>query len=153
LRPKLAEVWQMDQERKTLKVRDVMNQAMDYIPAHETVREASRRMKDLDTTCLAVIMESEAVGMITDRDIVLRVVAPGLEPAETEVAEVMTEGLVVCREDDSLDIAARMMESRRLRQLVVINHKGQLSGMLSIGVLAEQMKAAASLRLCQAIMA
>jgi CBS domain-containing protein len=143
----------MDEEREIMKVRDVMIRAMDYIPARETVQEASRRMKRLDTRCLAVIMESEAVGMITDRDIVLRVVAPGLEPAETEVAAVMTKGLVVCREEDGLDIAARMMERRRLRQLVVINRKGQLSGMLSIGVLTEQMKAAASLRLCQAVMA
>jgi CBS domain-containing protein len=143
----------MDQERKTMKVRDVMTRAMDYIPAHETVREASRRMKDLDTTCLAVIMEKEAVGMITDRDIVLRVVAPGLDPAETEVAEVMTRGMVVCREDDGLDIAARMMERRGLRQLVVINRSGQLSGLLSIGVLAGQMKADASLQLLQAVVA
>jgi CBS domain-containing protein len=143
----------MDQERKTLKVRDVMNRAMDYIPAHETVREASRRMKDLDTTCLAVITESEAVGMITDRDIVLRVVAPGLDPAEMEVAEVMTRGMVVCREEDGLDIAARMMERRGLRQLVVIDRSGQLSGLLSIGVLAGRMKAAASLQLLQTVVA
>jgi len=143
----------MDQERVTMKVRDVMTRAMDYIPAHETVREASRRMKDLDTTCLAVIMESEAVGMITDRDIVLRVVAAGLDPAVTEVAEVMTQGLVVCREEDGLDIAARMMEGRGLRQLVVINRSGQLSGLLSIGVLAGQMKAAASLKLLRTVVA
>lgn len=143
----------MDQERETMKVGDVMTRALDYIPAHETVQEAARRMKRLGLVCLAVITESEAVGMITGRDIVLRAVARGLDPEETKVAAVMTEGLVVCREEDGLDIAARMMVHRRLRQLVVINPQGQLSGIVSIGVLAEQLMPAASTRLLLAVLA
>lgn len=143
----------MDQERKTMKVGDVMTRALDYIPAHETVQEAARRMKRLGVVCLAVITESEAVGMITDRDIVLRTVGRGLDPEETEVAAVMTKGLVVCREEDSLDIAARMMLRRRVRQLVVVNPQGQLSGIVSIGVLAEQLKLDASTRLLRAVLA
>ena len=136
-----------------MKVGDVMTRALDYIPAHETVQEAARRMKRLGLVCLAVITESEAVGMITGRDIVLRAVARGLDPEETKVAAVMTKGLVVCREGDGLDIAARMMVHRRLRQLVVINSKGQLSGIVSIGVLAEQLMPAASTRLLRAVLA
>ena len=135
----------MDQLREMMKVRDRMTRTLDYISVHETVQEASRRMKRRETTCLAVIRESEAVGMITDRDIVMRVAAPGLDPAATEVAAVMTKGLVVCREEDSLDIAARMMERRRLRRLVVINREGRLSGMVSIGVLTERLTPSAAM--------
>jgi CBS domain-containing protein len=152
MRPQATEVGLMDKERETMKVRDVMTRGLDYISAHETVQEASRRMKLLDTTILAVIRKSEAVGMITDRDIVLRVVAPDLDSAATEVAAVMTRGLVVCREEDSLIIAARMMEDRRLRQVVVINREGQLSGMVPIGVLAEHMQTNAALRLLRAVL-
>jgi CBS domain-containing protein len=143
----------MDQKREAMKVRDVMTRAVDYIAADETVQEAARRMKRLGTGRLAVVTNSEAVGMITDRDLVRRTVAPGLDPGTTEVAAVMTEGLVVCREDDSLDIAARMMERRRLCQLVVINPQGELCGILSIGVLVEQLPPQASLHLLQAVLA
>jgi CBS domain-containing protein len=143
----------MDSRRAAMNVSNVMTREVDYIAADDTVREAARRMQRLGTVCLAVVTDSEAVGMITDRDIVLRAVARGFDPAETPVETVMTGGLVVCREDDSLDIAARMMARRRLRQLVVINAKGQLSGIVSVGVLAEHMKPAAAARLLKTLLA
>ena len=119
-----------------MQVRDVMTRAVTYIAADESVREAACKMERLGMDGLAVVAGSEAVGMITERDIVRRVVAPGLDPGDTKVAAVMTRGLVVCREADSLDIAACMMERRHLRRLVVINRKGELSGIVSIGALA-----------------
>jgi CBS domain-containing protein len=130
-----------------------MTRSVDYIAADETVREAASRMEYLGTGRLAVVTESEAVGMITVRDIVMRAVARGLDLGATEVAAVMTEGLVVCREDDSLDIAARMLERRRLRQLVVINPKGELSGVLSVDALVQQLQPEASIHLLQAVLA
>ena len=97
-----------------MQVRDVMTHAVDVIAAGKTVREAARKMQRLGMTGLAVVANREAVGMITGRDIVLRVVAPGLDPGATAVAAVMTRGLVVCHEEDSLDIAARMMARSHL---------------------------------------
>jgi CBS domain-containing protein len=125
----------MDQRREAMQVRDVMTHAVDFIAAGKTVREAARKMQRLGMTGLTVVANREAIGMITDRDIVLRVVAPGLDPGDTAVAAVMTPGLVVCREEDSLGIAARMMARSHLYRLVVINRRGELSGIVSIGAL------------------
>ena len=135
-----------------MQVRDVMIHAVDFIAAGKTVREAARKMQRLGMTGLAVVANHEAIGMITERDIVLRVVAPGLDPGDTAVAAVMTQGLVVCHEEDSLDIAARMMERSHLCRLVVINRKGELSGIISITTLAGQMTPNVSVRLLQAIL-
>lgn len=134
-----------------MKVSDVMTRAVDYIAADESVREAARHMEKLDTGVLAVVTDSEAVGMLTVRDIVMRTVAPGLDADETEVAAVMTEGVVVCKEEDGLEIAASMMARRRIRQLVVINQAGQLSGIVSAGALAERMASAAAVQVLQAV--
>ena len=134
-----------------MQVRDVMTHAVDVIAAGKTVREAARKMQRLGMTGLAVVANREAVGMITGRDIVLRVVAPGLDPGATAVAAVMTRGLVVCHEEDSLDIAARMMARSHLWRLVVINRKGELSGIVSIRTLAGRMTPKGSARLLQAI--
>ena len=135
-----------------MNVSDVMTRAVDYIGADESVREASWRMKNLAVRALAVVTDSEAVGLVTDRDIALRLGAEGLDPEETRVAAVMTRGIVVCREEDDLRIAARMMERRRIRQLVVINRKGRLSGIVSAGALAERLPPAAAARLLQSVL-
>lgn len=134
-----------------MKVSDVMTRAVDYIAADESVREAARRMGKLDAGVLAVVTDSEAVGMITVRDIVRRAVAQGLDPGETEVAAVMSAGVVVCKEEDEIEIAARMMERRRIRRLMVINQAGQLSGIVSAGALAERMAPAAAVQVLQAV--
>jgi CBS domain-containing protein len=141
----------MDQLREMMKVRDRMTRTLDYISVHETVQEASRLMKRRETTCLAVIRESEAVGMITDRDIVMRVVAPGLDPDATDVAAVMTKGLVVCREEDSLEIAALIMARRHLRHLVVIDRRGRLLGVVSAADLAERLTPGAAIAVLRSI--
>lgn len=135
-----------------MNVSDVMTRAVDYIAADESVREAAWRMKNLAVRALAVVTDSQAVGLVTDRDIALRLGAEGLDPEETRVTAVMTRGVVVCKEEDALHIAARMMERRRIRQLVVINRKGQLSGIVSAGALAERMKPRAAARLLQSIL-
>ena len=125
-----------------MKVREVMKKNVYIIAADDTVEQAARKMEMLEIGDLPVVMDSEAVGMVTDRDIVLRTVAPGLDPAGTKVREAMTKGLVVCKEDDDIEIAARMMGSRQMRRLPVINSAGELVGVVSLGDLAQQLDTA-----------
>ena len=122
-----------------MKVREVMKKKIVFIKADNSIQEAAQKMKRLNVGNLPVVIINEAVGMLTDRDIVLRVVAPGLDSKETKAAEAMTKGIVVCREDDDLEIAVRMMGSRRVHQLPVINRKGELSGVVSIGDLVDKL--------------
>ncbi len=135
-----------------MNVSDVMTRAVDYIAADESVREAAWRMKNLAIRALAVVSDSEAVGLVTDRDIALRLGSKGLDPDATRVETVMTWGVVVCKEEDDLEIAARMMKRRHIRQLVVINRKGQLSGIVSVGALADRMQPGAAVRLFQSVL-
>ena len=122
-----------------MKVRDVMKRKVDIIAAGETVQQAARKMEMLDIGDLPVTIDHEAVGMVTDRDIVMRTVALGLDPTKTKVIEAMTRGLVVCKEDDDIEIAARMMGSRQVRRLPVINSAGELAGIVTFFDLAQRL--------------
>jgi CBS domain-containing protein len=83
----------------------------------------------------------------------MRVVAPGLDPDATDVAAVMTKGLVVCREEDSLEIAALIMARRHLRHLVVIDRRGRLLGVVSAADLAERLTPGAAIAVLRSISA
>jgi CBS domain-containing protein len=125
-----------------VKVNEIMRPAVDYISATDSIQEAARRMTQHRDGCLTVISDSEAVGVLTVRDIMQRVVARGVVPGEMRVAAAMTRGVVVCKEDDDLEVAARMMGHLGLRQLVVISRDGQLSGTVSICHLIQRIKPA-----------
>ncbi|NLX06591.1 MAG: CBS domain-containing protein, partial [Phycisphaerae bacterium] len=73
---------------------------------------------------------------ITDRDITIRVTAEGLDPTTTSVSEAMTEGVVHCREDESIERAAELMEERQIRRLVVVDEDNRPVGIVSLGDLA-----------------
>jgi CBS domain-containing protein len=119
-------------EELLMKVREVMTKSLAFIGAGDTIQEAARKMKTLNIRNLPVVIGNEAVGVVTDRDIVVRTVAQGLDPRETKVADAMTKGIVVCKEGDELGIAAKMMGSRHLRGLPVINRNGELTGSVSL---------------------
>jgi CBS domain-containing protein len=69
---------------------------------------------------MPVVVAGEAVGMLTDRDITIRIAAHGLDPQKTHVSDAMTEGVVACKEDDDVGIAARLMAENQIRRLIVV---------------------------------
>jgi CBS domain-containing protein len=73
------------------------------------------------------------IGMVTDRDIVCRCIAAGLDPKTASARDVMSEGIVFCLEKQELDAAARIMEMKKIRRLPVINGKKRMTGILSLG--------------------
>jgi CBS domain-containing protein len=92
-------------------------------------------MAKVESGAVPVTDDGKVVGLITDRDIVLRVVAENL-PLSTPVSEVMTEGVETCREDDNVADASAKMGAKQIRRLVVLNDRGGLAGMLSLGDIA-----------------
>jgi CBS domain-containing protein len=74
--------------------------------------------------------------MLTDRDIVVRAVAQGRDPASTPVREIMTEGISYCFEDDDVKDAARQMSEKQIRRLAVLDRDKRLVGIISLGDLA-----------------
>jgi CBS domain-containing protein len=94
-------------------------------------------MKALDVGPLPVCgPDDKLVGMVTDRDIVVRGVAPGLDPRTARVRDAMTEGISYCFEDDDVEQAARLMREKQIRRLVVLNRDKRLAGIVSLGDLA-----------------
>jgi CBS domain-containing protein len=117
-------------------VKDIMSHDVEFVNNENTLQEAAEKMKDLDVGELPIIVGNEAVGVITDRDIVIRGVAHGLVPNVATVVDAMTEGIIACKEDDTIEEVARTMSSKKVRRMPVMDADGKLSGMVSLGDLA-----------------
>jgi CBS domain-containing protein len=103
-----------------LLVKDVMTKRVVRIEFSETVLEAARLMSRKRIGCLVVVELEKPVGIITERDVLRRVVAKGVNPAGVKVAEVMSKPLKTIGPNDSIDEAARRMIKDRIRRLPVV---------------------------------
>jgi CBS domain-containing protein len=97
-------------------------------------------MKEFDVGALPVVIADKVVGMITDRDVVVRVVAKGLDPEKSHVSDAITEGVEFCNETDDVADMARLMEKKQIRHVVVKDKNGGVSGIVSLGDLAQTAK-------------
>jgi CBS domain-containing protein len=119
-----------------MNVSEVMTSQVVTATPRDTVRDVARTMAEIETGAVPVMDDGKVVGLITDRDIVLRVVAEG-GSVDTPVAEVMTQGVETCREDDNVADAAAKMGARQIRRLIVLDDGGRLTGILSLGDIAQ----------------
>jgi CBS domain-containing protein len=102
-----------------------------------SVADAARVMRDANVGFLPICDDSDAlVGVLTDRDITVRVVAEG-RPASTPLEEVMTEEVVTCRPDDDLERAEELMRVNQKARVVVVDEDGQVAGVLSYADIAQ----------------
>lgn len=118
-----------------MNVSEVMTAQVATATPRTTIAEVARTMASVESGAVPVTDDGKVVGLITDRDIVLRVVAEG-KGLDTPVADVMTEGVETCLEDDSVADASAKMGARQIRRLVVMNSEGKLAGILSLGDVA-----------------
>ncbi len=110
-----------------------MHAQADWVSADTPVSEVARIMQKDDIGAIPVGKDDRLIGMITDRDIALRVVAAGRDPAKTTAEEVMTKDIVYCRTHETVEDAIHLMDQKKIRRLPVINDKQRLVGMLSLG--------------------
>jgi CBS domain-containing protein len=101
----------------------------------DSIRKVASVMANVDSGAVPVIEDGKVVGLVTDRDIVLRVVAEG-RSFDSPISEVMSEGVQTVSEDDNVADAAGKMASHQIRRLVVTGEKGNLVGILSLGDIA-----------------
>ena len=112
------------------RVREAMTPSPTTVGASEDVVEAARLMATHDVGSLPVVDEGKLVGMITDRDLVLQVLAKDLDPHKTNVATVCSENPVVVGPEDSLDEALQRMAREQVRRLPVVEDR-RLVGILA----------------------
>jgi CBS domain-containing protein len=98
-----------------------------------TVMDAALLMNEHRIGGLVVIDDGRLLGMITERDVLRRVVGERRDPAETLVKDVMSSEVACCEMGTSIDEARGVMKNRRIRHLPVIDAQGRLCGMISIG--------------------
>ncbi len=98
-----------------------------------TVLEAATRMNERKIGSLVVMDEGRLIGIITERDMLQRVLVARRDPAATMVAEAMTTELVCCHPHTTLEEARGVLKNRRIRHLPVLDHCEQLLGVISIG--------------------
>jgi CBS domain-containing protein len=111
-------------------VRDVMTPGVRAAAVTESLADAAQRMKDEDVGSLPVVEDDRLVGIVTDRDIVVRAVAERVDPQSVKVGDVASRELVVVEPEQDLDEALALMARHQVRRLPVVE-EGRLVGMLA----------------------
>jgi CBS domain-containing protein len=119
-----------------MQVKDIMTREVEVVMPDAPLREAAEKMRELDIGPLPVCDSNRLVGMLTDRDIVVRTTAEGLDPNTTTVREAMTDEVVYCFEDQDVAEAARMMRDKQIRRLAVLDRNKRLVGIVALGDIA-----------------
>jgi|ERR1022692_2064850 CBS domain-containing protein len=118
-----------------MQVKDVMTIKPSYCEPYWTVEAVASLMDHVGTGIAPVVedvLNRKLVGVVTDRDVCVRVVAPGLYPAHTWVRDCMTPNPVCCHVEDNVETALQLMRDHRVRRLPIVDEHMQLRGMLSI---------------------
>ncbi|MFF2040442.1 CBS domain-containing protein [Kitasatospora sp. NPDC058170] len=120
---------------------DIMHPGAECIGEQETLAAAARIMRERDVGALPICGERQKLlGIVTDRDIVLKCVAEGLDPAKVTAGELAQGRPMTVEADEDVEQVLRMMEQHRVRRLPVINHpEHELVGMISEADIARGM--------------
>jgi len=119
-----------------MKVKDIMTYSVEGVLSSDTVFQAAEKMKEKNVGVMPVFEQKKPIGMITDRDIVIRVIAEKRDPFSTNVTDSMTHEIIFCLEDMDIKRAAEIMEYKQIRRLLVENHDHQAVGIISLGDIA-----------------
>jgi CBS domain-containing protein len=121
-----------------------MTENLVYCSPNDSVARAAQLMKTEDIGPVLIVDNDQSrtlVGIVTDRDLALKVVAEGRDPNTTRVEEVMSKKLVTCRADDDVDVAMNAMAQFQLRRIPVVGENMQLLGIISQADVATRMDA------------
>lgn len=133
-----------------MKVSEVMTTGVEVVGPEDSLRAAAEKMKRLDVGPLPVCDGRRVLGMVTDRDIVVRGVAEGLSH-DAPVSKVMTPQVEWIFMDQDVTVAAKRMRDEQIRRLIVLDNDKKLVGMLSLGDLSHDAEATLTSRTLEQI--
>lgn len=119
-----------------MKIKDMMTKEVECLDPRSSLKKAAQLMGDTGVGSLPVVEDGRVIGVLTDRDIVLRTVAAGINPIESTVGEIMTPDVVRCSEEDDVQAAADLMAEHHVRRVVVTDEQGGLTGIVALEDLA-----------------
>jgi CBS domain-containing protein len=116
-------------------IKNLISSNVQFVSAEMSIQEAARKMLEGDFGVLPVAESDRLIGAISDRDIAVRAIAKGLG-AMTKVRDVMSDGIAWAYDDDSVEQAANIMSTRKVRRLPVVDRDKRLVSIISLGDLA-----------------
>jgi CBS domain-containing protein len=132
-------------------IRDVMTSNPCTIDADKSVAYAAKMMREEDVGIAPIVEAERLVGMLTDRDIAIRVVAEGRDPDEVKAKDVASSQLITVNPQQDLDEALRIMAKHQVRRLPVVEEGGRLVGIVAQADIAREGDDAATGRLVEEI--
>jgi CBS domain-containing protein len=122
-----------------MKVADLMASHVEFIDADATVQDVASLMGELDVSALPIGTPEDLKGIITDRDILYRLVAEGKDPRRTKVLQIASKLIFSCRADDELGVAMELMASQNVRRLPVMDDASRVVGWLTLSDLSRRL--------------
>jgi CBS domain-containing protein len=132
-------------------IRDVMTSNPCTIDADKSVAYAAKMMREEDVGIAPIVEAERLVGMLTDRDIAIRVVAEGKDPEQVKAKDVASSKLITVNPQQDLDEALRIMAKHQVRRLPVVEEGGRLVGIVAQADIAREGDDAATGRLVEEI--
>jgi len=123
-----------------LLVKEIMSKHPDALSEDTTLKQAAQEMQKYDFGFMPVKHNEKIVGVLTDRDIIIRALAKGLDPNKTTLKDTMTHEIYFCHEEDDLKKVAKIMCDKQVHRLAVYDKNEKLSGVVSLGDIARKCK-------------
>ena len=115
-----------------MQIRELMTREVDIADPNMTINAVAKQMRADNIGALPVGENDRLIGMVTDRDIVMRAIAEKRSSRNTTVREVMSKGICYCFEDDDTEGAAQIMAKHQVRRLPVLNRDKRLVGVIAL---------------------
>jgi CBS domain-containing protein len=136
-----------------MKCRDIMSRRLETLTESDTIARAAAVMNEAQVGFLPICgADRKVIGVVTDRDLVTRGLAKGLDARTTSAAVIMTAPALTCLADMDLRAAEELMAAERRARIVVTNQDGTLAGVISVADLVEHAAAAEALRTIKAVL-
>lgn len=116
-----------------MKVREIMTSNVECLPPDTSIREIAQEMKSLDVGFIPICENDRLVGTVTDRDIVIRAVAEGVDVNTSRAREIMSREVIYAFEDDDVKTVAEKMRDKDVRRILILDEAKRLVGVVSIG--------------------
>jgi CBS domain-containing protein len=126
-------------EEHGMKLSEIMTREVEIVQPDDSLQQAARKMRDRNIGFLPVCDGTTLIGVLSDRDLTIRALAEGMDGAVMLSRDLMTTPAVYCFDDQEASEAARIMEEKQIRRLVVISREDErLVGVVSLGDLARK---------------
>lgn len=116
-------------------IKDVMSEGVKILNPEATIKDAARQMREGNFGLMPIGENDRLIGTVSDRDIVIRAVAEGMD-TNTTVKDVMSEKVMWAYEDDSVEKASQIMSKNQIRRLPIVDANKRLVGIVALGDLA-----------------